>query len=116
MPRRRDSVFIAQMVEAAEAALEFSAGQTAVSFAGDRLVGYAVVRAIQLIGQAARGVSGELQAAHPEIPWRVMIGMRNVVVHDYADVDLALVWKTVREDLPGLIERLNAILEEGSAS
>ena len=69
-----------------------------------------------LIGQAVRGVSGELQAAHPEIPWREMIGMRNVVVHDYADVDLSLVWKTVREDLPGLIERLNAILEEGSAS
>jgi len=45
-----------------------------------------------------------------------MIGMRNVVVHDYADVDLGLVWKTVREDLPGLIRRLNAILEEGSAS
>ncbi len=45
-----------------------------------------------------------------------MIGMRNVVVHDYADVDLGLVWKTVSEDLPGLIRRLNAILEEGSAS
>ena len=116
MPHRRDCVFIAQMVEAAEAALEFSDGYTAESFAGDRLVGYAVVRAIQLIGQAARGVSAELQAAHAEIPWREMIGMRNVVVHDYADVDLSLVWKTVREDLPGLVERLNAILEEGSAS
>ena len=116
MPHRRDSVFIAQMVEAAEAALEFSDGHTAASFAGDRLVGYAVVRAIQLIGQAARGVSGELQAAHPELPWRQMVGMRNVVVHDYADVDLTLVWKTVRDDLPGLIERLNAILEEGNAS
>ena len=68
MPHRRDSVFIAQMVEAAEAALEFSDGHTAESFAGDRLVGYAVVRAIQLIGQAARGVSGKLQAAHSEIP------------------------------------------------
>ena len=75
-----------------------------------------MVRAIQLVGQAARGVSQELQTAHPEIPWREMIGMRNVVVHDYADVDLALVRKTVRADLPGLIERLNAILEEGSAS
>jgi len=116
MPHRRDRVFIAQMVEAAEAALEFSDGHTAESFIGDRLVGFAVVRAIQLIGQAARAVSRELQAAHPEIPWREMIGMRNVVVHDYADVDLALVWKTVREDLPGLVERLNAILEEGSAS
>jgi uncharacterized protein with HEPN domain len=116
MPHRRDSVFVAQMVEAAEAALEFSDGQTAESFARDRLVGYAVVRAIQLIGQAARSVSPELQAAHAEIPWREMIGMRNVVVHDYADVDLSLVWKTVRDDLPGLIERLNAILDEGSAS
>jgi uncharacterized protein with HEPN domain len=116
MPHRRDRVFIAQMVEAADAALEFTDGHTAVSFAGDRLVGYAVVRAIQLVGQAARGVSGELQTAHPEIPWREMIGMRNVVVHDYADVDLALVWKTVRDDLPGLVERLNAILEEGGAS
>ena len=50
MPHRRDSVFVAQMVEAAEAALEFSDGHTAESFSGDRLVGYAVVRAIQLIG------------------------------------------------------------------
>ena len=74
------------------------------------------VRAIQLIGQAARGVSAELQASHAEIPWREMIGMRNIVVHDHADVDLALVWKTVRVDLLGLIQRLNAILEEGSAS
>jgi uncharacterized protein with HEPN domain len=91
-------------------------GQTAESFSHDRLVGFAVVRAIQLIGQAARGVSDELQAAHPEIPWRDMIGMRNVVVHDYADVDLALVWKTVRDDLPGLVERLRAILDEDSPS
>ena len=116
MPPRRDSVFIAQMIEAAEAALEFSAGDTAESFAGDRLVGFAVVRAIQLVGQAARGVTEELKAAHPEIPWREMIGMRNVVVHDYADVDLALVWKTVRDDLPSLIRRLNAILAESGAS
>ena len=91
MPHRRDSVFIAQMIEAAEAALEFSEGHTAESFAGDRLVGFAVVRAIQLVGQAARGVSADLQAAHPEIPWREMVGMRNIVGHDYADVDMALV-------------------------
>lgn len=112
----RDRVFIAQMVEAAEAALEFIEGRSKEGVASDRLVGFAVVRAIQLVGQAARGVSVDVQAAHPEIPWRQMIGMRNVVVHDYADVDLGLVWKTVSEDLPGLIRRLNAILEEGSTS
>ena len=116
MPHRRDSVFVAQMVEAAEAALEFSSGHTAETFARDRLVAFAVVRAVQLIGQAARSVSAELQAAHAEIPWREMIGMRNIVVHDYADVDLSLVWKTAREDLPGLVKQLNAILEEGNIS
>jgi uncharacterized protein with HEPN domain len=116
LPHRRDSVFVIQMIEAAEAALEFCEGQTAESFAGDRLVGFAVVRAVQLIGQAARGVSEELQSAHPEIPWREMIGMRNVVVHDYADVDMVLVWKTVHDDLPTLVARLRAILDEGSGS
>jgi uncharacterized protein with HEPN domain len=116
LPHRRDSVFIVQMIEAAEAALEFCEGQTAESFAGDRLVGFAVVRAVQLVGQAARGVSEELQSAHPEIPWREMIGMRNIVVHDYADVDMALVWKTVHDDLPALVARLRAILDEGSGS
>jgi uncharacterized protein with HEPN domain len=75
-----------------------------------------VVRAIQLIGQAARGVSGELKVAHPEIPLARDDRHAQCRRADYADVDLALVWKTVREDLPGLIERLNAILEEGSAS
>jgi len=112
----RDRVFIAQMVEGAEAALEFSEGHTAESFAGDRLVGFAVVRAIQLVGQAPRGVSEPVRRAHQDIPWPQMIGMRNVVVHDYADVDLALVWKTVRDDLPSLIRRLNAILAESGAS
>ncbi len=116
MPHRRDTVFIAPMIEAAEAAVEFCDGQTPESLAGDRLVGFAVVRAVQLVGQAARGGSEELQAAHPEIPWREMIGMRNVVVHDYADVDMALVWKTVHDDLPGLVERLRVIIaEDGGA-
>jgi uncharacterized protein with HEPN domain len=111
-----DRVFIAQMIEAAEAALEFCDGETREQFLDDRLVAFAVVRAIQLVGQAARGVSIEVQDARPEIPWRQMIGMRNVVVHDYADVDLTLVWKTVHDDLPGLIERLQAVLAEDTAS
>ncbi len=111
----RDRVFIVQMVEAAAAALEFTEAQSRESFCGDRLVGFAVVRAVQLLGQAARSVSEEVRLANADIPWREMIGMRNVVVHDYADVDLDLVWKTVREDLPGLIDRLNAILGQAGA-
>lgn len=98
------------MLEAASAALDFTEGLSKETVSSDRLIGFAVVRAIQLIGQAARNVSDEVRVANPDVPWRQMIGMRNVVVHDYADVDLGLVWKTVREDLPGLIVRLNSIL------
>jgi uncharacterized protein with HEPN domain len=106
----RDRVFMAQMVEAATAALDFTEGLSRETVCSDRLIGFAVVRAIQLVGQAARSVSDEVRAGNPDIPWRQMIGMRNVVVHDYADVDLSLVWKTVREDLPGPIDRLRAIM------
>ena len=75
------------------------------------VISYATVRATQLVGQAARNVSEEVRAANPDIPWRQMIGMRNVVVHDHADVDMDLVWKTVREDLPPLVARLQTLLE-----
>ena len=108
----RDRVFVAQMIEAAAAALDFAADQTRESFCADRLVGFAVVRAVQLLGQAARNVSEEVKADHPDIPWREMIGMRNVVVHDYADVDMKLVWTTVRRDLPALVRRLRVLLDE----
>jgi len=112
----RDRVFIGQMVEAATAALDFTEGLSRETVSSDRLVGFAVVRAIQLVGQAARNVSDEVRAANPDVPWRQMIGMRNVVVHDYADVDMTLVWKTVREDLPGLVNRLSAILGDAGWS
>ena len=71
-------------------------GHTSASFASNRLVGYAVVRAIQLIGQAARGVSAELQAGHVEIPWREMIGMRNELCMTTLTSIRRSSWKTVR--------------------
>ena len=111
----RDRVFVGQMIEAAQAALDFTEGRTKDALLSDRFVAFAVVRAIQLVGQAARNVSEGVQATSPDIPWRQMIGMRNVVVHDYADVDLALVWKTVRDDLPSLVRRLRALLDEAAS-
>lgn len=107
----RDAVFIAQMIEAARQALDFTGGLSRETAFDVPVISYATVRAIQLIGQAARNVSEEVRAANPDIPWRQMIGMRNVVVHDYADVDMDLVWKTVREDLPPLVARLQTLIE-----
>ncbi len=63
-----------------------------------------------IIGEAAGQISAETRAAHPEIPWRVVVGMRNVLIHDYAQTDYTLVWRTAREDLPKLQAQLQALL------
>jgi uncharacterized protein with HEPN domain len=62
-----------------------------------------------VLGEAAKRLSPELRARHPDIPWRAIAGMRDRLVHGYDDVDLDLVWKTVSEDLPALIARLDRL-------
>ena len=62
-----------------------------------------------IIGEAAGQISAETRALHPEIPWRVMVGMRNVLIHDYVQTDYNLVWRTVKEDLPRLCEQLQTL-------
>ena len=64
---------------------------------------------IQIIGEAARGVSDKVRAAHPEVPWRVITGMRNRVSHGYFNIDLDVAWNTVTRDLPKLQESVTRI-------
>ena len=81
-------------------------------FDTDELLQSAVVRWIEIIGEAARGVSDKVRAAHPEVPWRVITDMRNRVSHGYVDIDLDVVWNTVTRDLPKLQESVTRILAE----
>jgi hypothetical protein len=81
-------------------------------FRSNSLVVDAVLRNFTIIGEAARNVPAEVTAAHPELPWRLMQDMRNVLVHDYPGVDLAVVWRTIQEDLPPLVPLLRRILEQ----
>jgi len=62
----------------------------------------AVVRQLEIIGEATKRVSKELRSKHPDIPWSDMAGMRDVLLHDYIDVDLGVVWKTASENIPDL--------------
>ena len=72
----------------------------------------AVIRWVEIIGEAARGVSEELRQAHPEVPWRQMVAMRNVLIHGYFDIDVDLVWSVAQNDLPKLGAQVRAIVEE----
>jgi len=71
----------------------------------------ATIRQLEVLGEAAARVSDKFRAEHPEIHWREAVGTRNVLIHDYASVLPDVVWKTVREDLPVLVEALDSILE-----
>ena len=69
-----------------------------------------VIRRIEIIGEAARRISPEIRTAYPDIPWTEMIGMRNLMIHDYDDIDLEIVWSTVQRDLPRLIDLVGPLI------
>jgi uncharacterized protein with HEPN domain len=73
---------------------------------------HGLVRAVEIIGEAASRVSAETRAQYPGIPWKAIIGTRNKVIHDYVSVDHDILWDTVQVDLPGLIAQLEEILSE----
>lgn len=81
------------------------------AFLGDRKCQDAVVRNLEIIGEAAKNVSRALRAAHPEVPWRSMTGMRDKIAHEYFGVDLRIVWMVVERELPKVKKRIAAILE-----
>ena len=113
MKRARDYTdYVEDMLESAQKAREFVAGMTYEEFVADEKTQYAVVRALEVLGEAAKKVPPEWREVYAEIPWRAIAGMRDKLIHDYIGVNLAVVWRTVEEDLPPLIEQLKGMLRE----
>ncbi|MGA9097445.1 MAG: DUF86 domain-containing protein [Methanotrichaceae archaeon] len=83
------------------------------AFEEDELIQSWIVHHLQIIGEALRSISEDFRREHREIPWKETVGMRNVLVHRYFELDVDLVWKAVTRDLPDLKEKIIAILEEG---
>jgi uncharacterized protein with HEPN domain len=102
----RDEVYLLDILEAARLALEYVRGKAREEFLADVQLQDAVIRRLAIIGEAARRVSDETRAAIPSLPWHQMVGMRNIIVHEYDDVDLDVVWDAVTRDLPPLVADL----------
>jgi uncharacterized protein with HEPN domain len=94
---------------------EFLATSTADQFHADPKTQKAVTMDLAIIGEAARFVPDDIIAASPQIPWSLMRGMRNRIMHGYFDVDVQIVWETSRQDLPPLVELLEKLLLEQSS-
>nr|WP_223965675.1 DUF86 domain-containing protein [Thermus thermophilus] len=100
------------MLESLEKIDRYTAGLTFERFAQDDRTVDAVVRNLEVIGEAARQIPSEVRERYPEVPWRRVIGLRNVVVHEYFAVDVEIVWTVVRQSLPELKEALRRMMAE----
>ena len=105
-------LLIRDMLTAVDKVGRYTLGMDAASFAADEVIVDAVIRNLEVLGEAARNVPGEVRDAHPEIPWKRMVGFRNIVAHVYFGVDLDNVWKIVSENVPPVRPALEALLEE----
>ena len=104
-----DASYLFDILDAARSARQFVEDFTEQSFRADRKTQSAVIRELLIIGEATKQVSIEFRAAHPEIPWRAMAGMRDVLVHNYRGTSLETVWYAATEALPALIAALEPL-------
>lgn len=98
------------MLDAAHEACEFVQGKSLDDLQDNRVLTLALVKSIEIIGEAASRVSVEGRGEIPWLPWAEIIGMRNRLIHAYFDIDLERLWDTVGDDLPPLITMLEAVL------
>ncbi|MBE9523090.1 MAG: DUF86 domain-containing protein [Proteobacteria bacterium] len=109
--RKDDSIRLHHMLDAAKEAESFSQNKTRSSLDTDRKLALALVKCIEIIGEAGTKISNQSREDLPQIPWPNIIGMRNRLIHAYFDINLDILWKTVIEDLPPLISKLEEIIK-----
>lgn len=108
----RDARYLKHMLDYAELAVLILGADDLAALALDDTKQLALERALEIVGEAASKVSKEVKEAAPDVPWRDIVGMRQVLAHDYASTDLTVIYNVVRRHLPSLIETLTRITRE----
>lgn len=114
MPLRSWEHRIADITEAIEAVLEYTAAMSFEQFVSDRKTIDAVIRNFIIIGEAASHLPEDFIAMHPDLPWREMRDMRNIAVHEYFAVDNEIVWETLKKNLPPLLLLLQQLIKSSA--
>ena len=109
-PENRDAAYVWDMLDAARTIQEFTTGVSLEDYLLDRKLQLAVERAIEIIGEAARLVSSDLKAQHPDIPWRQIVAQRNVLAHDYGEIKQDRIWLVATTRITELVIQLQPLL------
>jgi len=104
--------YIEDIIEAMNDAMSFVEGMEYDDFLKDRKTIYAVIRAIEIIGEAVKKIPESVKNRYPQIPWREMAGMRDKLIHEYFGVNLRAVWDTIKQDIPNLKPSFDKILKD----
>ena len=116
MSRRDPLVYVHQMLDHAREAWELTRHRSRDDLDADRVLSLALVRLMEVVGEASRRVPGDFRSRFPELPWAGMIDLRNRLIHAYDEIDFDIVWSIVQNDLPPLITQLEAIISEQDQS
>lgn len=109
--RRRDSQYLVDIRDAIFRILDYTHGLEYKAFLDRPIVQDAVIRNLQVIGEATKKLSDDLRLKHPDVPWRDMAGLRDRLVHDYFGIDYPIVWDVVQRDLPSVLPQVETILQ-----
>ena len=107
-----DETRLRHILDAAREAVSFIEGHQRRDLDTDRKLNLSLVRLLEIIGEAAGSVTLEFRREHPELAWKSMVGMRDRLIHGYFDVNQDILWETVKNDLPPLIDKLEKILPD----
>ncbi len=113
MSRRDPLVSVRQMLDHAREATEMVRGRSRGDLDTDRQFNLALVRLVEVVGEAAARVPEDFRCSYPQVPWRQTVALRNRLIHGYDVIDFDILWTILQRDLPDLIEALEGIVKEG---